>query len=241
MDSTPNPAVETPLDRALNFMEWLCSEPVLDGDDRELDAPAISKHAAIELASIRKQIADTPAVETRLVPVEAVRRLILAADSYGVRYLDSDDMSDEAEELQAATEAMKDTLAAPALPAAEPVDNVVLWHRTTDKKPEPGHKFVALYDDGSGAWLGFAHDGGIIDSDGDDYERMRNAEWWAYLPTGYRLCCEDHPDEQFEVQLPEHVCPPFIHPAPRRRAGDRTAGETGRAVSRYGRDGSRRR
>ena len=58
--------------------------------------------------------------ETRLVPVEAVQRLILAADSYGVRYLDSDDMTTEAEELQAATEAMKDILAAPALPAAAP-------------------------------------------------------------------------------------------------------------------------
>jgi len=40
-----------------------------------------------------------------------VQRLILAADCYGVRYLDSDDMSEEAEELQAATEAMKDILA----------------------------------------------------------------------------------------------------------------------------------
>lgn len=59
--------------------------------------------------------------DTRLVPVEAIQRLILAADSYGVRYLDSDDMTPEAEELQAATEAMKDILAAPALPAAEPV------------------------------------------------------------------------------------------------------------------------
>lgn len=48
------------------------------------------------------------------VPVEPIQRLILAADSYGVRYLDSDDMSAEAEELQAATEAMKDLIAAPA-------------------------------------------------------------------------------------------------------------------------------
>lgn len=46
------------------------------------------------------------------VPREAVSRLILAADCYGVRFLDSDDMSDEAQELQDATEAMKDLLAA---------------------------------------------------------------------------------------------------------------------------------
>ncbi|MHC3128152.1 hypothetical protein OB03_13105 [Brevundimonas sp. GN22] len=52
---------------------------------------------------------------------EIVQRLILAADSYGVRYLDSDDMSPEAEELQAATEAAKDALA--AAPQAEPVSD----------------------------------------------------------------------------------------------------------------------
>jgi len=46
----------------------------------------------------------------------AVQRLILAADSYGVRYLDSDFMTEEAEELQAAAEAMKDTLAALSTP-----------------------------------------------------------------------------------------------------------------------------
>lgn len=56
-------------------------------------------------------MADTPRVT---VPVEPIQRLILAADSYGVRYLDSDDMSAEAEELQAATEAMKDLIAASA-------------------------------------------------------------------------------------------------------------------------------
>lgn len=60
----------------------------------------------------------TPAV--RIVPVEPIQRLILAADSYGVRYLDSDDMSDEAQELQDATEAMKEALAAaPVAPAGE--------------------------------------------------------------------------------------------------------------------------
>jgi len=53
----------------------------------------------------------TPSVT---VPVEPIQRLILAADSYGVRYLDSDDMSAEAEELQAATEAMKDLISANA-------------------------------------------------------------------------------------------------------------------------------
>jgi hypothetical protein len=53
--------------------------------------------------------ADTPMV---LVPRDAVQRLIFAADSYGVKHLDSDDMDETAEELQAATEAMKDALSA---------------------------------------------------------------------------------------------------------------------------------
>lgn len=57
-----------------------------------------------------------------VVPREAVQRLILAADSYGVRYLDSDDMTDEAQEIQDATEAMKDHLAAAPQPEAEGED-----------------------------------------------------------------------------------------------------------------------
>lgn len=63
-------------------------------------------------------------VKTAVVPVSAVQRLILAADCYGVRYLDSDDMSDEAEELQAATEAMKDLIA--AAPAPSPSEGAVV-------------------------------------------------------------------------------------------------------------------
>lgn len=84
----------------------------------------------------------------------------------------------------------------------------VAWHKMTDRQPELGCKFVALYDDGSGAWLGFAHDGGVIDADGDDYSRMPKAEWWAYLPSGFRLVCEDYPEEAYT--LPDHVCPPLI-------------------------------
>lgn len=59
----------------------------------------------------------TPQGASVVVPREAVQRLILAADSYGVRFLDSDDMSDEAEELQSATEAMKDLIAAASTPS----------------------------------------------------------------------------------------------------------------------------
>lgn len=47
------------------------------------------------------------------VPRSAVERLILAADNYGAAHLDSDDMDDDATELQDATEVMKDHLATP--------------------------------------------------------------------------------------------------------------------------------
>jgi len=53
------------------------------------------------------------------VPVSSVQRLIMAADCYGVRYLDSDDLSEEAQELQDATEAMKDALSAASLHEGE--------------------------------------------------------------------------------------------------------------------------
>lgn len=54
----------------------------------------------------------TPPIRMVSVPRSAVERLILAADSYGVRYLDSDDLSETAQELQNATEDMKDALTA---------------------------------------------------------------------------------------------------------------------------------
>lgn len=54
----------------------------------------------------------TPPIRMVSVPRSAVERLILAADSYGVRYLDSDDLTETAQELQDATEAMKDALTA---------------------------------------------------------------------------------------------------------------------------------
>lgn len=105
-------------------------------------------------------------------------------------------------------------------------DDVVVWRRSAEVKPEPGTKFVALYEDGSGAWLGFAHDGGFIDSDGDDWEKMRNAEWWAYLPSGFRLCCEDHPDADWALTLPDHVCPPVENSPSPALGGTETEGRS---------------
>ena len=99
---------------------------------------------------------------------------------------------------------------------------VVAWYRPADKVPEAGHKFVALCDDGYGAWLGFAHDDGFIDAGGSEYERMPECEWWAYLPTGFELWCEGVRGDAFT--LPAHVIP---H-APAQAEIDRLRGEVAR-------------
>lgn len=78
-----------------------------------------------------------------------VRRLILAADCYGVRYLDSDDMTEEAEELQSATEAAKDALAlCPANPPATAAGVGEAW-RDIATAPKDGTEFQAWW---SGQW-----------------------------------------------------------------------------------------
>ena len=64
------------------------------------------------------------------------------------------------------------------------------WHGK-DRRPDVGRKFVALYDDGSGAALLYRHDDGFIDSDGDDYQALKDCyDWWAYLPDDFEFRCE---------------------------------------------------
>lgn len=102
--------------------------------------------------------------------------------------------------------------------AGEPV---VQWFKPSERTPESGKKFVALHQDGSGAWLGFMHDGGIIDADGDDYSQtLKGVAYWAYLPTGFEFCCEGYPEDP--ITLPGHVCPPLnrAHPSPPPAAQD---------------------
>jgi hypothetical protein len=61
--------------------------------------------------------------------------------------------------------------------------------------PKPGRKIVALYDDGSGGQLFFAHEGGLIDADGHDRDDLDNFSAWAYLPPGFKLWCELRGDD----------------------------------------------
>jgi len=48
---------EGPLERALAFMDFLTSDPLLGGEDQLLTVSDIQLNAAIELASIQRQIA----------------------------------------------------------------------------------------------------------------------------------------------------------------------------------------
>jgi hypothetical protein len=62
-----------------------------------------------------------------------------------------------------------------------------------DCLPEVGHRFVAIYNDGSGATLGYRHAGGFIDADGDELtlDHLFDAySRWAYLPELTQLWCE---------------------------------------------------
>ena len=98
-----------------------------------------------------------------------------------------------------------------ARPQAREDARPVEWRRLAQQQPKPGHKIVTLHDDGSGAALLFVYDGGVIDSDGDDYTKIGSPQtWWTYLPDGFEFWCEGISEDP--VTLPEHRKPD--HPAP---------------------------
>ncbi len=85
-----------------------------------------------------------------LVLKSAVERLILAADMYGVAHLDSDDMDDDAVELQDATEGMKDAIAAAPAPSSlaggDGSFRGAEWFGVTGAADETEALAVALFD-----------------------------------------------------------------------------------------------
>lgn len=74
--------------------------------------------------------------------------------------------------------------------APEGRQEAVAWISVSDGPPEVGSKFVALYDDGSGAGLYFRHDGGYISAEGEEADVLSGVEAWAYLPAGFEFWCE---------------------------------------------------
>lgn len=145
--------------------------------------------------------------ETREAVGKIVERAVLRAGNRVIGVKDIRQRSAIAgEETDVAANAIL-ALIRPAPVAGEGV-NIVQWFKPSVRQPESGKKFVALHEDGSGAWLGFMHDGGIIDADGDDFsETLKGVAYWAYLPTGFEFFCEGYQEDP--ITLPGHVCPPI--------------------------------
>lgn len=56
------------------------------------------------------------------------------------------------------------------------------WHIFPVDKPDVGRKFIAVYNDGSGAQLFYAFDGGYLDVGGDEYDDV-----YACKSTSHRV------------------------------------------------------
>lgn len=75
--------------------------------------------------------------------------------------------------------------------------------RTFDALPDVGRKFIALYDDGSGAAMFWRHDVGFIDQNGDDFETIgKGYDRWAYLPDDLDFWCETVAEDPLTLRLP---------------------------------------
>lgn len=77
----------------------------------------------------------------------------------------------------------------------DPQDGSRVWH-WSEEQPRPNSRIVMLYEDGSGAFLGFWTGETLFDPDGDDYGwRDEPGAMWAYLPAGFDLWCENRADD----------------------------------------------
>ncbi|WBU27628.1 hypothetical protein OOZ54_13240 [Rhodopseudomonas palustris] len=86
-------------------------------------------------------------------------------------------------------------------PANETGKEHTMWH-TFDTLPDIGRKFIALYNDGSGASLFYRHEDGYLDEDGNEFgDDLHSYDYWAYLPAGKSFWCEDRSDDP--VKLPD--------------------------------------
>jgi len=78
----------------------------------------------------------------------------------------------------------------------------VAW-QAFDAIPDVGRKFIALFNDGSGAAMFWRHDCGYIDADGNETETLGSSyDRWAYLPDDLDFWCEGHPEEPVILRLP---------------------------------------
>ena len=64
--------------------------------------------------------------------------------------------------------------------------------RVRDEIPSIGTRFVAFYDDHSGAAIMLRHDDGYIETEGGERDNLDNFDSWYPLPDGFSLWFEDH-------------------------------------------------
>ena len=101
----------------------------------------------------------------------------------------------------------------PPPPIREEGSGEVAW-TTFDQMPEVGQKFIALYNDGSGAAMFWRHDDGFISHDGDEYPHdtsWKNYDRWAYLPD-LEFWCENWAEDPLSLPVTTRLSPPL--PAP---------------------------
>lgn len=72
------------------------------------------------------------------------------------------------------------------------------WHWSDASRPDEGRRIVTLYEDGSGATIGYWTGDEILDHEGiESAWRDEAGAMWAYLPDGYELWCESRTDDPF--------------------------------------------
>jgi len=118
------------------------------------------------------------------VPRGLITRLVDAADHYGVKHLDSDDMDDEGEELADATIAMRDALAA----APPPVPDQGAWRPIETALDDGTEVLVCVtYNTGPDEWETKQWVDGLFD--GDWFQFLRRIDipcrptHWMPLPS----------------------------------------------------------
>lgn len=73
-----------------------------------------------------------------------------------------------------------------------------VWNNFNTELPEIGKRFIALYNDGSGAKLFFRSIKGYLDAEGDkNYpdDFLDDYWYWAYLPNNFKFFCEERSEE----------------------------------------------
>ena len=76
------------------------------------------------------------------------------------------------------------------------------WKPLFESPPPVGCKFIALYSDGSGSAMFWRHDGGYVDSDGDDYDALSAGyDLWTELPQDKEFWCEIRSEDPMTLSL----------------------------------------